>query len=1136
MPAIIGPVLFRKALVFKGVRVRYSLARFLTTFLILLCIPPDTRPGPILDRPQTARSPAPNATPKTTPRPANGLPLVKSADRRAEAKQRAELAVSDARRLSAASGSAALDAVIDKYKQAAQAFALAGELREQASTLRTIGDLHCQSERQQASLGYYLDALQLSRATGERQQEVDLLNLIGQAQAFLGQNLVAVAQFQQARRLSQNISYRSGEALAAAGLGEAYYNLSDPKALPSLQEALQLSRALNDVRGQAQALRYLGYLETDSSNLSQALDYYNQALPLWRAAHDELGEAQTINGVALVHTLLGDREEAIEHYGRAEGMFRKLGNRQGLATALNGEGNLYTHLDLKHALDCHREALELCEAIGNLEGQFTSHRFLGASYRALGEESRVSANDVAQRYYDQAIGHFERALELSHELRDRRIEAYCLQDIAGVYEFKGYQAEALSYYHRSLRMSAQVKDPRGEALALNRLAVIYTRAKDTRRALSFLNQALPLTRAADDRENESLTLYNFAHVRLEQGDLKAALSEIETALGIIESLRGKVPGYDLRSSYSASVHEYHQLKVDLLMRAHQEKPDAGLDRKALEQSEAARARSLLDMLSELRAKIRVDVPAELLAEEAELQRALDDKAQRQTALLSHSHTEAEATAADKEIRELTAQYENVQLRIRRHNPQYAALVQPKPLTVNELQAKVMDDESVLLEYMLGPERSYLWAVTRTEVSSYELPGRAEIEKTARSLYALLTASQPLPDETFARTQERVTKANEQLPAEIANLSRMLVWPVAAKLGSKRLLVVPDGALQYIPFQILTVPVQSNLGPEANITSAQARPLVLDHEIVNEPSASALALLLNETAARKPASEAVAVFADPVFESDDPRISFAKPPTNAATAQLQESESHRALRDVGLAGNGRSIPRLQASGYEADAIMSAAPWWSRHKATGFGASRASVMNADLGRYRIVHFATHGLLNDEHPELSGIVLSLFDQKGEPQDGFLRLYDIYNLKLPVDLVVLSACNTGLGKDVRGEGLIGLTRGFMYAGASSVVASLWKVDDEATAELMRYFYGFMLKDGLTPAAALRKAQVTMSQQTRWQSPYYWSGFIIQGQYNQSETPRGVNYARWASAAGGLVLLSLATFFVWKRRRKTVL
>jgi CHAT domain-containing protein len=167
-----------------------------------------------------------------------------------------------------------------------------------------------------------------------------------------------------------------------------------------------------------------------------------------------------------------------------------------------------------------------------------------------------------------------------------------------------------------------------------------------------------------------------------------------------------------------------------------------------------------------------------------------------------------------------------------------------------------------------------------------------------------------------------------------------------------------------------------------------------------------------------------------------------------------------------------------------------------KAVDFQASRATAISPELANYRIVHFASHGLLNSQHPELSGLVFSLIDKKGKPQEGFLTLQDIYNLNLPAELVVLSACETGLGKEISGEGLIGLTRGFMYAGASRVVASLWKVSDVATAELMAEFYRSMEKDGLAPAAALRAAQVKMWKQKRWRSPYYWAAFQLQGEW----------------------------------------
>jgi CHAT domain-containing protein len=357
--------------------------------------------------------------------------------------------------------------------------------------------------------------------------------------------------------------------------------------------------------------------------------------------------------------------------------------------------------------------------------------------------------------------------------------------------------------------------------------------------------------------------------------------------------------------------------------------------------------------------------------------------------------------------------------------------------LQQIQAQVIaDDQTVLLEYSLGVDKSYLWAVTRTEMSSHELPGRAEIEKAAHRYYELATAELPRPGETPAETRSRAEQSKKQITDEAAFMGKLLLGPVADTLGTKRLLIVPDGALQHIPFQSLTMPAGNSTN--ANTSAGEQRALVLDHEIIYEPSASTLALVLGENANRKPANGSVAVVADPVFNVTDVRV---KSPNSgslqARIAAPANGEITRALRDVGVEDG--EIPRLLSSREEANAIMSVVPWRSGFKAVDFQANRATVTGMDLGQYRILHFATHALLNNEHPELSGIVLSLVDQNGERQDGFLRLNDIYNLKLPVDLVVLSACQTGLGKEVKGEGLIGLTRGFMYAGASGVVASLW-------------------------------------------------------------------------------------------------
>ncbi|HET9479194.1 MAG TPA: CHAT domain-containing protein, partial [Pyrinomonadaceae bacterium] len=445
---------------------------------------------------------------------------------------------------------------------------------------------------------------------------------------------------------------------------------------------------------------------------------------------------------------------------------------------------------------------------------------------------------------------------------------------------------------------------------------------------------------------------------------------------------------------------------------------------------------------------------------------------------------------------------------------------PQPLTLQETQQRILNDETSLLEFALGNERSYAWLVTRNNVTSVELPSRKEIDQAAKRLYKAITDHQLVHGESIEARAEREAKAAAALPVEIRTVSKLLLAPLSGKLNTKRLLVVADGALQYIPFQIL-------IDPQSH------EQLIKSHEIVNQPSASTLAIVLSEISSRKTAANLIAVLADPVFEFTDPRVKRDAPGVLDQPAEMLAVR--RALRDVGVTPDGLQIPRLFASGREADEIVALAPARTALKAVGFAASRDRIFSPHLASFRIVHIATHGIINSERPEQSGIVLSLFDQQGRSQNGFIRLHDIYNLKLPADLVVLSACSTAFGKDVKGEGLISLTRGFMYAGAAGVVASLWKVDDEATAELMKHFYAALLKKGMPPAAALRDAQLELAKQRRWQSPYYWAGFVIQGQYDQKEKfgPSSIGNTELAVLAvfGGSLLL--ASILLLRRRRR---
>ncbi len=569
----------------------------------------------------------------------------------------------------------------------------------------------------------------------------------------------------------------------------------------------------------------------------------------------------------------------------------------------------------------------------------------------------------------------------------------------------------------------------------------------------------------------------------QQPDIAAQL--YQQALNVLESQAGHLGGVEEdRSRFRSRYSDYYTNYAELLIAEKQ--PEL-----AFEVLERLRARTLLEMLAVGHVDIRQGVDSALIEREHSLRDSIIAESNRRVRLLNEQHTEEQIAALDVRNQRLLAQFDDVQAQIRIISPSYAALTQPEPLSTKEVQRELLDADTLLLEYSLGEEHSYVFVVSAVSLTVYQLPKRATIERAAQRVYDLVTAENRQSSSGTSALQTQYSQA-------AARLSRMVLGPLTGHL-KKRLLIVSDGRLHYVPFAALPVPGNPSV------------PLIARHEIASLPSASVLSVLRREKMGRKLAPRTVAVLADPVFDTHDARIKSAmagKGQGNSSEAVQRGIEEDtqeavaadsltRSVADMGLAPKGTVyLPRLQRTRQEAMSILAVTPPGQGMQALDFKASRATVMSPVLGQYRIVHFATHGLLDSKRPELSGLVLSLVDEQGRPQNGFLGLQDIYNLNLPAELVVLSACETGLGKSIQGEGLVGLTRGFMYAGATRVVASLWKIDDLATAELMAEFYKAMERDGMRPAAALRAAQIHMWKQQRWRSPYYWAAFQIHGEW----------------------------------------
>jgi CHAT domain-containing protein/Tfp pilus assembly protein PilF len=767
----------------------------------------------------------------------------------------------------------------------------------------------------------------------------------------------AVLAYEKAASLSHEGGVPSAEATGLVRIAEILWSMGDLKgAVDRANLALPIFRSVGDLRGEVTTLGDLGVIHMDLSEPQIALDHYQKALPIARKLGKIFLEAQLLHNIGFVYGFLGEHEKALDYYKRALPL--KSGFPKSEATTLDSIGQI--HVDLKH--------------------------------------------------YATASRYLERALAIRRRIGDRRGEAITLNDMGWVFEDRGQKRTALRYYRQSLELSRSVGNQFQQVITLDSIGEIQLALGETSAARESLRNALVLVRQTGNRAEEAETLADLARVEKKSGNLGEARALAEQALQVAESVRARVAGTDLRISYSSKVRSRYDLLIDVLMRLHEGEPDSGLAAEALQTSERARARGLLELLAEARTDLREGVDPKLLEREF------------------------------------------------------------SPLSVAGIQ-ELVDANTLLLEYSLADEHSFVWAVTPTSVTAHVLPGRSAIETAARDLQRIWSAAGGPSGEARSPQAER--------------LARMLLVPVAGELGSKRLVVVADGALQYLPFGALPAP-----GP----SGTRRRLLIDDHEIVTLPSASTLSALRQGATDRKPPTRVVAVLADPVFSADDPRVN----PTGnlvrrGSRAPGPAAELVRSAKESGLS----SLERLGASRHEAQAISALAGAGNSFVALDFQASRATAMGAEVASARVVHFASHGLLNSRHPELSGIVLSLVDERGQPENGFLRTRDVYKLKLSADLVVLSACQTALGKDVRGEGLLGLSRGFMYAGAPRIVASLWQVPDRATSELMKHFYEGILKQGLRPAAALRAAQTSIRREKRWASPYYWAAFTLQGDWN---------------------------------------
>ncbi|WP_193195464.1 CHAT domain-containing protein [Nostoc sp. MG11] len=944
----------------------------------------------------------------------------------------------------------------------------------QANVLNYIGILYLSLGENQKALDTLNQALELQqKAQGNLSGSALVFNLTQQASIFsviagvynsLGEPQKAIDYFKQAQSLLQKVGNPNAEAEIFNQISFVYDQTGEKQqALDSLNQALVLQRASKDRAREAFTLGNIAGIYASFGDYQQALDFYNQSLDLSRQVGDRARIADTLKDIALVYSSLGDYRLSVETYSQALEISKKIGDRGKEAQILDNIGSVYlAREDYPKALDYYNQARKLEREQGNIVQEFATLTGIIRVYESLKD-------------YPKALDAANQALSLSRQQKGSFTEAAALAFLGRVYQASGDYQKSLSFSQNAVSGWQKLGNRYAEANVLDNIGKTYNSLKQPQQAIATYNQQLGLWRTLGDRTGEADTLYSIAITERDRGNLNAALSQIEATIKIVEDTRSKVTSQELRTSYFATVQKYYEFYIDLLMQLHKQNPSKGYDALALQASERSRARGLVELLTEANVDIFKGVDPKLLEEERRLQWQIDAKEKKLSELANKDNTPKQIENLTEEIKNLFNQQQTLKTKIRTQNPEYAELKYPQPLTLPEIQQQ-LDKDTLLLQYSLGEKRSYLWAVTPNSLNTYQLPGREQIEKAAKNLY-----------NNYLKNPGMRGVSPKQTAQAAHELSKLILAPVTDKLGRKRLVIVGDDALQYIPFAALTSAKSAD--------GSAYQPLVVNHEIINLPSASTIAILRKEIKGRSKAPKSLAILADPVFSTDDERV--AKKPQNAANKldlQLQESALKRSTSNI----NRSNLVRLQGTRTEAQEILKLVSPSDNLQALDFDANYNWATSKQLSQYQIIHFATHGFADSSDPELSGIVLSLVDKQGKPQRGFLRLNEIFNLNFPAELVVLSACETGLGEEVQGEGLVGLTRGLMYAGAARVVVSLWSVDDEATSLLMQQFYSQMLQQGKSPAAALRAAQLELWKQEQWRNPYSWAGFTLLGEWRQ--------------------------------------
>lgn len=848
--------------------------------------------------------------------------------------------------------------------------------------------------------------------------------------------------------------------------------------IDKFKEAIRLAQKIGSKEHELKCLRQLSLTYWEDSNIQEFFSLNQKALAIARELNHEQEEGRCLNNIGLFYWAIDNYIVALNYFTNALDKTKSTNNLQNEAEYLNNIGILF------FTLGSYDKALRYLEKALSIDIQTSNQYGMAFDFINLGETLRRKglSNDNSDELRS-AINFFQKALETSKRINNSNLEIISLNNLGATYSH-------LRNYHKSLEYFKLAKEKaehndESKAMILANLGIVHAQLGNYEESTKYYQMAIDLALEIKGGKILWEAYLELANSYKHQDNLLTALENYKKSISVIENIRSRIDQEELKATFLGSekkIEAYYNA-IDVLVKLNQKEQKDQYKREAFHYLERAKARAFLDSIEVSKINLFEGIDQKLLNREAEL---VNEISKIHTKLLTPQLSSDQKIEATKDLESYEEQLESLKREIRASSPAYANLHYPRPITLAEAQSKLIDSDAAVFAYVLGKENSYAFVISHKELKIFSLPDYREIHKLVRDYLSALTD---------------VENTDFHLGHTLYNI---LIKPGLDKKSTQKMIIVPDDILYFLPFETLLIKEKENEW------------LINKYEVAYVPSLSVLKELISrKKSSGKKFTMDILALGDPFYGEGESIYPEGKKGILGST--LYPNSDYQFFR-------------LKYSGEEVTKISSFFKAQKKDLLTRENASEENLKGKKLSNYRILHLATHALIDDKKPSRSAIVLSLDQDPRE--DGFLQMREIFNLRLGADLVVLSACQTGLGQLIRGEGIEGLSRAFFYAGASAVLLSLWAINDQASSQLLERFYHH-LHSSQPVSAALRKAKIEMINSGTLAHPYFWGAFIVTGETDKIILRRALN--KWVILTLSLGA-SLAILFLWMNREKSQL